>query len=82
MKLIPDGHCYTDFERACYGYDAYGNKLKDPGGYHILDRLEKLQQGDVPFDVYSGWLSEEKFNSRYHLQAVSEGRWTAWARKK
>ena len=78
MKLITD-ECYSKMPKAPYGFDAYDNPVECLDGYTLLDRLTFLEKGDIPFDVYSGWL-KNTFNPRYHIQAISSGRWTAWAR--
>lgn len=80
MRLIGGGECYSKIKKAVYGFDAFRNKVVAPEGYAIIPEKERLKHGDIPFDVYSGWLND-KFNEKYHNQAISEGRWTTWARK-
>jgi len=80
MKLIGDGECYSKIPKAAYGNDAYGTIVEALNGYIIIENLEDLQDGDIPFDVYAGWLIDFKINRKYHLQAINEGRWTTWAR--
>jgi len=65
-----------------YGCDAYGNKVIPPAGWVVIEKHSALQDGDQPFDVYSGWLGSSFYNERYNFYAESNGRWTAWARKK
>jgi len=80
LKLIDKKECYSNLPKAKYGFDAYGNKVEAPESYFILEKMTRLKEEDIPFDVYAGWL-DNKFNKRYHIQAISEGRWTTWARK-
>ena len=49
-------------------------------GFRILQHKELLQQGDCPFDVYSGWLGTGFYNPDYDYWAVPEGRFIAWQR--
>jgi len=81
MKLISEGECYSKMIKAEYGYDAYGNKIEAPKAHFVINESEQLLPNDLVFDIYSGWL-KNKYNKRYHQYAVSEGRWTTWARKK
>ena len=73
-----------------YGTDAKDEDVIPPPGYFIIPKNEALKLGDVPFDVYSGWLKPDKIpaepekclypNLKYTNIAISEGRWTTWAR--
>lgn len=80
-QLIPDDGNYETMDHKPYGHDAYGNKLEPSDGFAILEWGEKLQQGDWPFDVYSGWWNPGELNPNYNHHAYDNGRWRAWQRR-
>lgn len=63
-----------------YGEHADGQSIIPPYGTEILPIHTKLTDGDIPYDVYAGWLETTSYNSLVHTYAVDDGRWTAWAR--
>lgn len=73
-----------------YGFDASDKPVEPPAGYQLLALGDIIKRGDIPFDVYSGWIKPDRIPKRpsqchypnldYHYQARSHGRWTAWAR--
>ena len=61
--------------------DEHGRIAVQPlEGHQLLGKSELLQEGDSPFDVYSGWLPPDFYNPEYHYSAAAEGRWIAWQR--
>lgn len=66
-----------------YGYDAFGNLLTPPNGYHIVPINNLIDKEDMVFDVYSGWLEpgycNYVSNNGFYTQSI--GRWTTYARK-
>ena len=81
MRLIGDSECYSKMNGAAYGFDAYGNKVEPLEGWRLIERNEKIEKDDQPFDVYSGWLGKGFINMKYVGWASSGGRWTTYARK-
>lgn len=91
MTLDKDGN-FDPWCQPKYGTDSNDIKVTPPKGYYLLEKGTRLLAGDIPFDVYSGWLTRGtppkdptrcKYpNLRYNTTAVSEGRWTSWARPK
>jgi hypothetical protein len=86
MTLDSEGN-FEPWVQPNYGYDASDTAVVAPLGYTILERNVKILPGDIPFDVYSGWIvpeaSEQPYNSWHSRQGhhtSSVGRWTTWAR--
>lgn len=89
MHLNAQGN-YEPWRQPAYGLDASDRGVVPPEGYELVPEGAELQRGDVPFDVYSGWIAPEKKprnhekcgypDLRYNSRAFSSGRWTAWAR--
>ncbi len=79
MKLDSHGN-FEPWIQPEYGCDAEDKKVKPPRGHKIIKFGDILKKGDRPFDVYSGWLTSDFWNSMYHYFARSNGRWTTWAR--
>lgn len=85
-KLITEGNydvrIHGELKPGC---DAFGKKVKAPRGYYLLRndsvRNDKIQIGDIHFDIYEGWVKggEENSVSQGHF-VQSGGRWRAWAR--
>lgn len=67
-------------KQPAYGFDIHNKQVEAPKGFTILMENRILQKGDIPFDVYSGWLDAVFYNSNYAYSARSSGRWTTWAR--
>ena len=78
MTLDKDGN-YIPWVQPLYGFDANDAVVNPPKGYKILNQGEILKQGDIPFDVYSGWFKGYDGIS-HHYQARSAGRFTTYAR--
>lgn len=85
-KLITEGNYDVKIHGKLKPWcDAFGIKVKPPRGYYLLRndkvRNDKIQMGDIHFDIYSGWTSggEENSVSQGHF-VQSGGRWRAWAR--
>ncbi len=57
---------YIPWVQPQYGFDANDVVVKPPKEYRILSQGEVLKQGDIPFDVYSGWLLFQKKISKFH----------------
>ena len=89
MHLNSQGN-YEPWQQPPYGLDASDRPAAPPNGYELVSEGGELKRGDVPFDVYSGWLVPEKKTRkpekcnypslRHQSHAFSAGRWTAWAR--
>lgn len=89
MNLDEHGN-YSPWRQPQYGKDASDSGVVVPIGYELIRENGELRHGDVPFDVYSGWLIPEKLSRdpskckypdlRYNSHARSDGRWTTWAR--
>ena len=89
MKLDDEGN-FNPWVQPKYGTDANDDAIVPPEGYLLLNKNDPLKKGDIPFDVYSGWLKRGKTprnpsrckypDLRYYYYAISDGRWTAWAR--
>lgn len=89
MTLNKDGN-FNPWRQPPYGKDANDCNVVPPIGYILVLLNDLLITGDVPFDVYAGWLAPKRPprnpaaceypDLRYHSSARSDGRWTAWAR--
>jgi hypothetical protein len=83
-QLILEGNFNSKIHTLKNWCDAFGNLVEPPEGYYLLknnaERHDKIQKGDLHFDIYSGWVDG---HSDYHNggNVLSEGRWRAWARK-
>ena len=82
MKLDIKGN-YTPWLQPAYGYDANSELVVAPTGYIVVSEGERIQDSDIPFDVYAGWIKEgDSYHSKNKYHAYSRGRWTCWARPK
>jgi hypothetical protein len=89
MKLDKNGN-FDPWCQPAYGTDSNDEKVIPPKNYYLIPKGETLLAGDIPFDVYVGWIKPKKPpknpkrckypNLYYHRTAISDGRWTAWAR--
>lgn len=81
MTLDEHGN-FVPWMQPSYGCDAENKPLEIPAGWVLVPQGWPIQVGDVPYDVYAGWL--EPTDSRWHAingyRAQSSGRWTAWRR--
>ena len=85
-QLIVEGNFDSKIHVRKEMCDAFGNKIKPPKGYRLLGKTEdgwdKIQQGDMHFDIYGGWVKGHSswYDGANHY-IHEEGRWKAWARK-
>ena len=79
MTLDKDGN-YIPWVQPEYGHDAQERIVPPPAGHEILPEGKVILEGDVPFDVYSGWMRSDGWDWVNHCHARSDGRWTTWAR--
>jgi hypothetical protein len=79
MQLDEQGN-FLPWTQPAYGTDAYDKPVVPPNGYRLLPDGTLLAEGDMAFDVYSGWLSASSLARRGYYSR-SDGRWTTYARK-
>ena len=79
MTLDKNGN-YEPWKQPEYGFDAQDKKVTPPAGYEILLEGKVIREGDVPFDVYAGWMKSDGWHWVNRCYSRSEGRWTTWAR--
>lgn len=88
MKLDEDGN-YKPWVQPKYGFDADDKSVIAPEDYILVKEGDVIQDRDIPFDVYFGWIKPyrelKKPKPHYHSinrhHARSSGRWTCWARR-
>lgn len=85
-KLIEEGNYDEKIHVMKDWCDAFGNQVEPPEGYYLLrndkEVNDKIQKGDLHFDIYGGWTSGgEDWHVRNGHYVDSDGRWRAWARK-
>lgn len=82
LSLRP--HVQEPTQMSTYAKHADGQNINPPNNYTILPLNTTLTNGDIPFDVYSGWREttsyDPTYDPLYHCYAIDDGRWTAWAR--
>jgi hypothetical protein len=83
MTLDASGN-FSPWTQPAYGMAANNEPVTPPTGYRLVNLGERLVTGDRPFDVYAGWLAPgyADYAARNGSHARSNGRWTAYARKK
>jgi hypothetical protein len=79
--LTSDQDNYAYLPKALYGFDATGDEVKPEPGYRLVNQGEQINEGDKPFDVYSGWIQTDNWHAQQGRTAKSSGRWTTWERK-
>ncbi len=65
-----------------YGYDTKGKPLHPGSRHHLLPEGAPILPKDQPYDIYAGWIQGDGYHARNGFSARSEGRWTAWRRRK
>jgi hypothetical protein len=82
MTLNAQGN-FDPWVQPAYGHDASDNPVNPPRGYRVVPWNTRLQIGDRPFDVYSGWLSAgfADHAAKNGSYTASRGRWTVYARQ-
>lgn len=79
MTLNKDGN-YEPWVQPKYGTDAQDNPVTPPAGYVVLPESTVIRDGDIPFDVYAGWMQPDGWHWINKCYSQSDGRWTTWAR--
>lgn len=86
MTLDSEGN-FDPWVQPKYGFNAEDVAVVAPPEYVLLEKNVKILPGDIPFDVYSGWLwtdqgglPKNNWYSKNGCHTSSEGRWTTWAR--
>ena len=86
-QLILEGNFDESIHIHRKNCDAFGNEIKVPKGYRRLGKVsdgvwDKIQDSDIHFDIYGGWVNGHgRYYNGDNYYVHEEGRWKAWARK-